>query len=233
MADSEELTSFMEQIRGALTTKYARFPYWKSLGTFTALLCRSAQYEEFRHAIPRLKDLSGFHINVMLGTCLVDVDDGRNAGEPTWGLYYSGKHYGALRAAISEWCERLGEEVKLEKEPGRRYQQVRQLNTHVETIAQRLRVPRTLPVLCRRTTRNTPTRLRSSTGKTSGARAKPDWIMWSPFQSPKVREICAHDRGGKDDRGFVRGVVWLVGLRDDCRASRFRPMSRFSFEFPA
>ncbi len=134
VADCEGLTRFSEQIRRALAARYARFPYWKELGTYTVLLCGKAQYEEFRHAITGLKDRTGFHVNAMLGTCLVDVDDGRSTGEPTWGLYYSGKHYGAIRAAISEWCERPGEEARSEKEPGRRCQQTSQVKAEAEAI---------------------------------------------------------------------------------------------------
>ncbi len=112
VADCDGLTRFMEQIRKALTASYGRFPYWKELGTYTVLLCGSTQYEEFCRAISGLQDRTGFHMNAMLGTCLVDVDRGRSAGESTWGLYYSGKHFGAIRAAVSEWGERLGGQVK-------------------------------------------------------------------------------------------------------------------------
>jgi hypothetical protein len=73
----------------------------------------------------------------------------------------------------------------LEKEPARRYQQASQVKTAVETIDQ----------------------------SRSPAAASPqpaDWRAWSPFQSPQVREICAHMTEAERREGALRGTLFGI-----------------------
>jgi serine/threonine protein kinase len=74
----------------------------------------------------------------------------------------------------------------LEKEPERRYQTAAEVRTQVETIATTLgEIPKS-------------------------PEPKPDWILWSPFQSPLVRKICAHMIG--DEKWEAMKLALLFGL---------------------
>ncbi len=55
----------------------------------------------------QFKDNTGLHMNVMLGTVLVDREKFVSSGESTWGLFCSGKHFGAISATVNEWCKRM------------------------------------------------------------------------------------------------------------------------------
>ena len=56
--------------------------------------------------------------------------------------------------------------------------------------------------------------------------SNPDWLLWSPFQSPKVREISAHMTEAEKTGAALRGLVWPVGFPDVCRADRRRCLSQ-------
>ena len=76
----------------------------------------------------------------------------------------------------------------LEKRPERRYQQVSEVKTVVETIVSSggAGVP---PVGFGGTPNPSPDK---SVNGPPGAKAGVPWGMWSPFHSPEMREICAH-----------------------------------------
>ena len=95
--------TYFEHIRTLLFNQYAKFPWWKELGTYSVLLCRSELYDQLKGGV-QFKDRTGFHGNVMLGTCFVDIQNYRNSAESTWGLYHSGKHFGAIGEAVRQWC---------------------------------------------------------------------------------------------------------------------------------
>jgi hypothetical protein len=99
------LTEVFNLIRRQLFVQYARFPYWKELGTFLVLLCSHEQYEQLAVHTDEFKDHSGLHGNVMLGTMLIDHERFQSSADATWGLYYSGKHFTAIARAVREWCK--------------------------------------------------------------------------------------------------------------------------------
>ncbi len=105
ISDIPATKQFFAQVRRSLTAKYAKFPYWKELGTYLVFLCEHELYKKLRGKEKSFKDRTGFHMNVMLGTCFVDKKTFENSAEATWGLFYSGKHYGAIRAAVAQWCK--------------------------------------------------------------------------------------------------------------------------------
>jgi len=93
-------------IRNGFTKRYARFPYWKELGTYLVWICSSGLFDDAQGRMGHFKDKTGLHMNVMLGMVLVDREKFTTSTDCTWGLAYSGKHFRAIGAAVSEWCER-------------------------------------------------------------------------------------------------------------------------------
>jgi len=73
----------------------------------------------------------------------------------------------------------------LEMEPERRYQQASQLKTAVETISQ-------------------------SCPPADAGPQPADWRTWSPFQSPQVREICAHMTEAERRELNLRGALFGI-----------------------
>ncbi len=108
------LTDLFNQIRRQLFVQYARFPYWKELGTFLVLLCSHEQYEQLAIHAGKLKDRSGLHGNVMLGTILIDGENFQSSADTTWGLYYSGQHFVAITQTVQEWCKEQSANVRRE-----------------------------------------------------------------------------------------------------------------------
>jgi len=99
-----EIQVYFNQVRKALTKKYAKFPYWKELGTYLVILCENDLYKKLQKGNVRFKDLTGFHMNVMLGTCIINKNTFENSSESTWGLFYSGRYYETISNVVSNWC---------------------------------------------------------------------------------------------------------------------------------
>ena len=97
--------NFFPQVRKSLTSKYAKFPWWKELGTFLVFFCEDSLYQRLTGIEGDFKDRSGLHMNVILGTCFINNVTFEISTEFTWGLWYSGRHYRAIRAAVAQWCE--------------------------------------------------------------------------------------------------------------------------------
>jgi len=68
------------------------------------LLCSHGLFEELRGHEWTFLDRTGLHRNVLLGICLVDADRLECTGASTWGLFHSGRHYGAIKATVLHWC---------------------------------------------------------------------------------------------------------------------------------
>lgn len=103
--DLEGALAYFHELRKRLTRKYARFPWYKELGTYSVLICDHTLYEALRGAERRFKDATGLHSNVMLGSVFVNRQSLETKGTSTWGLFHSGRHFGAINAAVSEWAE--------------------------------------------------------------------------------------------------------------------------------
>lgn len=106
VSDAKDLSLFFHKIRSSLTKKYAKFPYWKELGTFSIILCNNSDYEKLKNEIDKLKDISGLHMNVMLGTFLVNIDKLEYTETKTWGLMFSGDNYIIIKQALTNWVNR-------------------------------------------------------------------------------------------------------------------------------
>lgn len=98
-----DLNNFFRQIRNTLTKKYAKFPYFKELGTFSIILCDNSKYENLNKEIKKLKDNTGLHMNTMLGTFLVDVEEFVFTETKTFGLITTGKQYKRIKQTLLNW----------------------------------------------------------------------------------------------------------------------------------
>ena len=99
----DDLNNFFRQVRNSLTKKYAKFPYWKELGTFSIIFCDNYKYENLNNEVKKLKDSTGVHMNTMLGTFLVNVDEFEFTETKTWGLISTGKQYELIKQALLNW----------------------------------------------------------------------------------------------------------------------------------
>jgi hypothetical protein len=102
----DEARVFFETLRRSLTARYARFPYWKALGTYVVFTCGSRLFDAIERTTTKFSDRTGLHMNVMLGTVFLDREEFLSSAESTWGLFYSGRHFGAISATVNEWCKR-------------------------------------------------------------------------------------------------------------------------------
>lgn len=53
--------------------------------------------------LPILVDRSGAHVNVLLGTVLVDTRGRRCLSRATWGLLLTGEHFQTIEAVVQAW----------------------------------------------------------------------------------------------------------------------------------
>ena len=106
----EQAKKLFDAMRRGLTKKYAQFPYWKELGTYLVWMCRSELFDGMQGRVAEFKDKTGLHMNVMLGTVLVDREQFISSAESTWALFSSGKHFAAISATVNEWCKRMRSE---------------------------------------------------------------------------------------------------------------------------
>ena len=98
-SDIQDLKGFQvyfETSRKVLSDRFAKFPWFKEIGTYSVMFCNSDLFDKLAGELSSFKDFSGLHINVMLGCCIVDVKRNRMNSDKTWGLYKSGKHFSAV-----------------------------------------------------------------------------------------------------------------------------------------
>ena len=100
ITEIDDLQDYFELIRKNLSHKYAWSPYWKELGTYIILFCEPELYTKLNGKEKLFVDKTGFHCNIILGTFFINNIDFENLTCSTWGLFYSGKHYKAIKETI-------------------------------------------------------------------------------------------------------------------------------------
>ena len=103
VTDIEQGRALLERVRESVTGQEPPAG-WKDRGTYVVLLCSHALYEELSGHEGTLLDRTGLHKSVLLGICLLDTEALESSGASTWGLFHSGKHYGAMKASVVYWC---------------------------------------------------------------------------------------------------------------------------------
>lgn len=101
----DECRDLIQRLREGLAVQFARFPYFKELGTYVVLLCSQSVYQDLSQHLSAFYDRTGLHMNVILGLVLVDRDGFRISADATWGLFYSGKHFDAIERTAQQWCQ--------------------------------------------------------------------------------------------------------------------------------
>lgn len=100
----EEPAHFAERIRRGLARHFPGLPWPKRLGTYTILLGDREQCGRLRDRKGELIDARGLHVNVLLGTVLVDVETFRAYADTTWGLIDTGDQFAHIQKAVEGWC---------------------------------------------------------------------------------------------------------------------------------
>ncbi len=103
-----EARAALNRMRRALSREYARFPYWKELGTFSVLLASPALYDSVPEDLTGFIDRTGAHANTMLGAVLVDPLNRRCVSRVTWGLFVSGTHFQVIEQTVDQWLASAG-----------------------------------------------------------------------------------------------------------------------------
>ena len=119
VADIEEAERLVGDIRRGLSKRYPGFLRPKRLGTFTVLLAGSGLCERLREHRTRLIDSHGRHVNVLLGTVLVDVERFRTCADTIWGLIDTGDQFKRIQDAVESWCAGCREPRRLFRMRGR------------------------------------------------------------------------------------------------------------------
>jgi len=104
VSDIEEAERLAADIRRGLSKRYPGFLRPKRLGTFTVLLAGSELCERLAEHRTRLIDSHGKHVNVLLGTVLVDVERFRTCADTIWGLIDTGDQFKRIQDAVESWC---------------------------------------------------------------------------------------------------------------------------------
>jgi len=102
----DDAEGFVSTLRKAVTERFRPLPLPRRLATFTVLLGSHEQCRILRDHKSRLIDSGKWHVNLMVGTMLVDVEEFRFNSDTTWGLVDTGDHFEQIRRTIDAWCGR-------------------------------------------------------------------------------------------------------------------------------
>lgn len=119
VAGIEEAERLVGDIRRGLSKRYPGFLRPKRLGTFTVLLADGELCARLRGHRTRLIDSHGRHVNVLLGTVLVDVERFRTHADTIWGLIDTGDQFKRIQDAVESWCAGYREPRRLFQTRGR------------------------------------------------------------------------------------------------------------------
>ena len=106
VSGADEAADYVGRLRKATTEHFRPMRLPKQLATYTVLVGTREQCRSLRRDKGRLIDAGGWHVNVLLGTVLVDLDEFRLHADTTWGLVDTGDHFEQIRHAVDTWCGR-------------------------------------------------------------------------------------------------------------------------------
>jgi hypothetical protein len=96
---------FFSKLRKKLISKYAKFPFFKELGSFNVVLCEEHIFRMLSKSLSSFVHKTGLHINVMLGIILINKNSFEFVFDSTWGLYYSRKHFKSILKGVKSYCD--------------------------------------------------------------------------------------------------------------------------------
>lgn len=103
--DSFFAKAFFSKIRTSLLNKYGSAFLWKELEICFIVLCEPSLYKALKDTGGKAVAEAGFSLNAMMGTCFIDTAVFENFVHSTWGIYFSGEHFKAVRQAVDAWCD--------------------------------------------------------------------------------------------------------------------------------
>jgi len=109
----DEAAGFVRTLRRGLTSHFRGLPRPKRLGTCTVLLCGRELSKKLAAHKERLIDSRGLHVNVMLGTVLVDTETYTSRSDVTWGLMDIATAFSRIQSVVENWCARYRRPRKL------------------------------------------------------------------------------------------------------------------------
>ena len=109
----------MQTLRRGLTSHFRGFPRPKRLGTCTVLLGGRKLCKALEPHKSRLIDQRGLHVNVMLGTVLVDTDTFSTRSDITWGLMDVATPFSKIQSTVDNWCVRYRQPNRMVPAGGR------------------------------------------------------------------------------------------------------------------
>lgn len=103
VTDITSTKKLISNIRHELSKKYAKFPYYKEVGTFIILSCSDKLHKKINSNIKSLIDKTGLHTTIILGVCAINNETKELQAQSTWGLFHSGKHFETITNTIKKW----------------------------------------------------------------------------------------------------------------------------------
>ncbi|MDP6633898.1 MAG: hypothetical protein QGG42_03295 [Phycisphaerae bacterium] len=119
VTDVKQAADFMQALRRGLTSHFRGFPRPKRLGTCTVLLGGRKVCKALEPHKSRLIDQRGLHVNVMLGTVLVDTDKFTTRSDITWGLMDIATPFSTIQSAVDNWCAKYRNPKRMVQTAGR------------------------------------------------------------------------------------------------------------------
>lgn len=107
----------LADVRRALAKRHAGFPWLTRLGTFLVVLCRRGLWERLRGR-DGLIDTTSLHVNVLLGSVLVDADAYQTSSDHNLGLLDAGDQFRYIQGAVEDWCRARRRELRLDRTVG-------------------------------------------------------------------------------------------------------------------
>lgn len=100
-----EAKNYFQDIRSRLLMKYGDAFLWKELEICFVVLCEHNLYGILNKDEGKAVSQAGFSLNSMMGTCFINKTTFENFSQSTWGIYFSGDHYTAIRKTVDQWCK--------------------------------------------------------------------------------------------------------------------------------
>ncbi|MHC4982494.1 MAG: hypothetical protein ACYTF6_04910 [Planctomycetota bacterium] len=102
--DDRAAERLVSSVRRALTKEFMGLPWPGRLNTHIVLVGDRDVCRHFLGQRSSLIDRNGFHVNVVLGTVLVDIEVLGWHSVTSQGLMGTGHHFGQIEAAVEQWC---------------------------------------------------------------------------------------------------------------------------------